>query len=157
MRSLVGSALGALVLVVAGVVGGGACGGKRVETSHEQPGLIHERVWVEKIPTRRNELFHVFVAFEEEGERFGVFAHASQFKLNLEVFEHRRNGDRLALMFPQDGRKAKMKFSIRRCNEVPEADLCLHVDENPWGGPKKYYGIKPDSARAFLPSQWRVR
>jgi hypothetical protein len=76
----------------------------------------------------------------------------SGYKLILEICEQERIGNEMKLRFPQDERKAKVTFTIEKCDDLRDADLCLHVDNNPWGGPKKYYGMRVDRARDLLPS-----
>jgi hypothetical protein len=129
-----------------------ACGRSETRPAHENPTLIHERIWIEKAPRKLNELTHVLGLLEEH-EPFGFFAQASAYKQMSEVFNYKLERDRLFIRFPQDGREATVKLHIERCSsEVRGADLCLQLDSNPWGGPKRYYGVRVERARELVPS-----
>ena len=88
----------------------------------------------------------------------GVFQRASAYRLELERFDHQVEGNRIALHFPQSGKRAKVTFRITSCNDVPDFDLCLTLDNKLWGGPLRYYGQRnPDRRRKALTARLRAR
>jgi hypothetical protein len=133
-----------------------ACGRSETRPAHENPTLLHERIWIEKRPEKPNQIIHAF-AVPSEIEPFGLFAHASAYRATTELFQYKKTRDRMSLRFPQDGREAEMKFHLERCqSDIPEADLCLFLDSNPWDGPRRYYGIKKGRAKEILPALAQV-
>jgi hypothetical protein len=113
-----------------------SCGGS---AEAEDPGLLAGRVWFEKRPERADEHIQVFFAAKRPAR--GAFARASSYEGKYELFEYERDKGKVKLVFPQTGRKAGFDFTIVAC-DVDPFDLCLELTENPWSGPKKYYGIK---------------
>ncbi len=72
----------------------------------------------------------------------GIFQRASLYDMRAELFEYRRDGQTLAFTFPQTGKTAKVGFTVSACRAKPPFDLCLDLSENPWGGPKRYFGMR---------------
>ena len=60
----------------------------------------------------------------------------------FEIFEYRREGPKADVRFPQDGRESHLEYTITACDELRPFDLCLDLADNPWGGPKRYYGLR---------------
>jgi hypothetical protein len=113
------------------------------------PALLLDRVWVDSKPEKYTDYVQVMLAVSYAP--IGIFQRASAYQNTAELFEHRRRDARLALHFPQTGKKREMKFRIWTCNDLPPFDLCLEVNKNPWGGPRRYYGLSdPDKERAEL-------
>lgn len=104
--------------------------------------LLFDRFWITSVPERDTDFTHdLFVSRDYE---LGLFARFSNYRLEEELFEWERNGDQLRLRFPQEDRRASSSWQISRCDELPNFDLCLDLDENPWGGPRRYYGTSDD-------------
>jgi hypothetical protein len=78
----------------------------------------------------------------------GVFQRASMYRFEAERFDCQRNKQELSLVFPQSGNQARMRYRIEPCNDRPPFDLCLLLDNNPWGGPKKYYAERNPTQRS---------
>lgn len=107
------------------------------------PALVADRVWVEAEPESLRQLVHR--AFLVSSVRLGIFDHSSFYAGRHEIFEWKRAGDRLRMVFPQDRRKAEIQFAVTRCDDLFPYDLCLDLRENPWGGPQRFYGMEdPD-------------
>ena len=140
-----------LCLAVTLLAATAACGRDEARPAHENPTLLHQRIWIEKVREKPTEMIHAFGAFQER-EPVGFFAQASLYKATGELFNFEVTRDRLKLRFPQDGREAEIRFHLERCkSDIPEADLCLFLDNNPWNGPKRYYGVRFDRGREYLP------
>jgi hypothetical protein len=106
----------------------------------EDPTLIYGRPWLEAKPSRDRDFVHaMFVAPQAP---VGIFQRASAFEARLELFRYQRQGNTMRLRFPQSGRGAELSYRITACDELPPFDLCLDVSKNPWGGPKRYYGMR---------------
>jgi hypothetical protein len=125
----------------------------------EDPSLLVDRVWLEGKPQEPREYLHA--AYLLPQPKIGVFQRASAYDFHLERFDHERSGKTLKLTFPQTGKKAEITFSITACSTLPPFDLCLDLSENPWGGPKRYYGMREqdddDASRSALRAQLGAR
>jgi hypothetical protein len=108
--------------------------------SAEDPALLLDRVWIDKKPATVTDYVHAMY-FSEEAS-LAVFQKASTYDVHLELAEYKRDGGAVALRFPQTNKREKVRFSIKACSELPPFDLCLELDQNPWTGPKRYYGMR---------------
>lgn len=108
-------------------------------TTDEDPSLIQGRMWFAKMPEKATE--HVHGLFIVPRPKRGIFSNSSAYDLHLEVFEYAREEGKVKLKFPQSDKKAEFSYTIKACDEEP-FDLCLDLDNNPWGGPKRYYAKK---------------
>jgi len=115
----------------------------------KDPALLFDRVWVDSKPEKYTDYTHVMLAVSHAP--IGVFQKASAYQSTVELFEYRRQESALAAHFPQTGKKRDTKYRIRECKDLPPFDLCLELNQNPWGGPRRYYGMTdPDAERAEL-------
>ncbi len=102
--------------------------------------LLHDRLWLESMPEKRTD--YIQGLFVVGGSDAGLFSRSSNYDLHLEIFELKESKQELGFRFPQSGKTAKVKFSIRSCSDKKGFDLCLDLAENPWGGPKRYYASR---------------
>ncbi len=114
-------------------------GGPSETARDEPPAMLFNRVWLEKMPDKPTD--YVQGTFVLDQQPFGLFQRASAFDYHLELFEYDQDGAKLKVVFPQTDKKATFTYSIKGC-DVPPFDLCLTLSDNPWGGPKKYYGFR---------------
>jgi hypothetical protein len=115
----------------------------------DDPSLVDGRVWVEKRPDKHTDYVHS--AFFVSRVNLAVFERASSYDVRFELAELTRDKERLRVFFPQTSRDAKVTYRVRSCTDVPPFDLCLDLGDNPWGGPRRYYGFtNPDDERASL-------
>jgi hypothetical protein len=105
-------------LSLAGWLGGGG------EDAVAEPTLAFDRIWIDRLPTRPKDNFHVFVAVTQEP--IGVFQAGSQWKGTYEIFSYEVRGDELRLAFLQTGDKEKAKVRAWRCKEAG-MDYCLEL------------------------------
>lgn len=117
-----------------------ALGGTSDTARDEPPGLFFGRLWMEKVPEKPTD--YIQGAYAISTPAMGMFQRASAYDYHLELFRHDQTGNKLELSFPQSDKTAKLTFTIKGCDELPPFDLCLTLSENPWGGPKKYYGFR---------------
>jgi hypothetical protein len=106
----------------------------------EDPSLLMGRVWIESKPERPTDYTHG--AFLLPRPALGIFQRSSAYDFHFERFDYRRDGHALELTFPQTGKTAEITFTVSACNALPPFDLCLDLSDNPWGGPKRYYGMR---------------
>jgi hypothetical protein len=115
----------------------------------EDDAMAFNRVWVEKRPDKHTDYVHVMLLFDRS--HFGLFERASSYDLRLEFAEFTREKSTVKLVFPQTGAKKDFTVKVTRCDSLPPFDLCLDVNENPWGGPRRYYGFTdPENERKEL-------
>jgi len=116
----------ALVRWVGG--GGGALDGS-------DPGLVLDRLWVDRLPERPKDTINVFAAVTEQP--IGVFQFASQWKGGFELFNYTASGSELRLVYPQTDEKEKVKVRAWKCKQG-EMDYCLEL-AGASRGVKRYY------------------
>ena len=144
----------AVVVGVAAVAGawllrGDGDGEPSGELRGKDPALLFDRVWVDSKPEKYTDYTHVMLALRDAP--IGIFQKASSYQATLEIFEHKRREAVLAVHFPQSGTKRQTRYRIRECSDLPPFDLCLELSKNPWGGPRRYYGLTdPDDERQAL-------
>jgi hypothetical protein len=115
----------------------------------EDPSLIDGRVWIEKRPDKLTEYVHA--AFFVTRANIGFFERASSYDFRVEMADITRRDARLRVHFPQSGRDANLTYEVRACKDLPPFDLCLTVSENPWAGPRRYFGFsRPEDEAASL-------
>jgi len=129
----------------------------RSSAKDEDPALLFNRIWMETKP--ENATDYVQGAYFLSRPQLGIFQRASAYDFHFERFDYKRDGTKVALTFPQTKRTADIDFHITKCNAPAPFDLCLDVNENPWGGPKRYYGMteQEDEARALGPTAAALR
>jgi hypothetical protein len=131
----------------------GACRALHHEDAPEaNAGLLPDRLWMESMPEKRTD--YIQGLYVVGGSDAGLFSRSSNYDLHLEIFELSEGREELGFRFPQSGKTAKVKYSIRSCSDKKGFDLCLDLSENPWGGPKRYYATREqdgesDAARAM--------
>jgi hypothetical protein len=115
----------------------------------EGPGEIDGRAWVEKRPEKLTEYVHVAIFVSRAN--FALFERASSYDVHFELADVSRKDDKVSVYFPQSGRSATVSFKVKSCSDLPPFDLCLDLSDNPWGGPKRYYGFsQPDDESSQL-------
>jgi hypothetical protein len=103
------------------------------------PALLFDRVWVDSKPEKYTDYTHAMLAVSHAP--IGVFQKASSYQATIELFEYTRKDGVLVAHFPQSGNKRETRYRIRECSDLPPFDLCLDLSHNPWGGPRRYYGM----------------
>jgi hypothetical protein len=121
----------------------------------ENPALLLDRVWIDSEPKAYTDYINAMVALSDVP--LGVFQKASAYHMTLEIFEFHRDGAKVRLRFPQTDTNKKFGYTIRTCNELPPFDLCLDLNKNPWGGPKRYYGLRDADSEARVLGDLGVR
>jgi hypothetical protein len=106
----------------------------------DDPQLLLDRPWFDSKPDKYTDYVHAFYA-SKYGQT-SVFQKASAYDFHFELATFRRDGNKLALTFPQTGKSADITFTIRACSDLPPFDLCLELSDNPWGGPKRYHATR---------------
>jgi hypothetical protein len=131
-------------LVIVAFVGVGYCGLTYFVLGplDDEPDLVFDRTWLTPIPEGEREFFHVMVVVR--AQELGAFYKASAFRAEQELFEFEHEPNILKLRFPQTGRRAKIRYSVKTCDVLPPFELCLDLNRNPWGGPKRYYAFRDD-------------
>ncbi len=115
----------------------------------EDPSLVLDRLWLDSKPEKYTDYTHIF--FVISAAPFGVFQQSSAYRSVAELTEYKRKGDRLLMHFPQNDKTAEVSYRIRQCDDLPPFDLCLDLSQNPWGGPRRYYGLAdPDQEQRLL-------
>jgi len=124
-------------------------GDDSASSEHSDPALLLDRVWVDSKPEKYTDYTHVMLALSHAP--IGIFQKASAYQATTELFEFKRRDALIGVHFPQSGTKRETAFRIHECSDLPPFDLCLELAQNPWGGPRRYYGLTdPDQERAEL-------
>jgi hypothetical protein len=122
------------------------------------PALLFDRVWMDHIPESRVEFVHFMIALSDHP--IGLFQKSSEYRVEAEFFAysraHSRKGGALKVHFPQTRAKKSFAYEVRACDDLPPFDLCLDLSKNPWGGPKRYYGMSDDRAMLGALSQAEI-
>ena len=133
----------ALILLVAAVWwwrrGADPSGDVPAAQRGEDPSLLVDRLWVDSKPEKYTDYTHVFIAIT--AAPFGIFQKSSAYQATSELFEYKRRENRISMHFPQTGTQRQVTYQIRRCDDLSPFDLCLDLSDNPWGGPRRYYGM----------------
>jgi hypothetical protein len=106
----------------------------------EDPSLVLDRLWLDSKPEKYTDYTQYF--FILSAAPIGIFQQSSAYK---------RKGDQLLMHFPQTDKNREVSYRIRRCDDLPPFDLCLDLSDNPWGGPRRYYGLAdPDQEQELF-------
>lgn len=111
-------------------------------TVDDEPDLVFDRTWLTPIPEDERDFFHVMIV--ARAQKLGVFYKSSQFRLEEELFEFDHDAKTLKIRFPQSGKRATVRYAVKACDALPPFELCLDLNRNPWGGPKRYYAFRDD-------------
>lgn len=133
--------VGAALLLGLGALGS-TC--TRCDPGGGDPELIFDRTWMTPAPERETDYVHAFIVVRSQP--LGAFYRGSYWRMEQEIFEYERDEGRSAfrLRFPQDGRRAAVRYTVRECDDMPPFELCLDINSNPWGGPTRYYAFRDD-------------
>jgi len=139
-----------LILVLAAVAWWwfhrGAATERRAGVTREDPRLLLDRVWIDSKPERHTDYVQAMLMLSDAP--IGAFQKASAYHAEIELFEHHRDGAQVKLHFPQSDRTGRFSYQVSRCDELPPFDLCLTLSDNPWKGPRRYYGLSESDAEA---------
>lgn len=108
--------------------------------AEDDPALITDRAWFDSKPEKYTDYVQAFYA--SRYAQTAVFQKASAYDYHVELAQFRRDARKLSLTFPQNGKSAEVTFSVSACKDLPPFDLCLDLDANPWGGPKRYHAMR---------------
>jgi hypothetical protein len=97
--------------------------------------LITDRIWIDHVPRSERDTIHVFAALS--GEAMGVFQTASAWQGQYEGFRFESQGSELRVVFPQSGKRERIKAIARECDEHG-MDYCLELKGSSHGV-KRYY------------------
>lgn len=127
--------------------------GSNEPTRDEAPDLVYKRIWLERVPDSPTDYAHGLYLLSTPSA--GVFQRSSAFDYHFELFRHDMDKNKLKMTFPQTNKTATVTITIKKCDDLPPFDLCLTLSENPWSGPKKYYGFfeTEDESKAVSDAQ----
>jgi hypothetical protein len=104
--------------------------------------FLKNRFWLETMPEKKTDHVHGFMVFRLPRNR-GIFSKSSLYDFHFEMFViEDATAKELSLHFPQTDKHEKVGYTIKSCSDKAGFDVCLDLSQNPWGGPKRYYGIK---------------
>ena len=97
-------------------------------TSRDERVAVANRVWIERLPASDRDAVDALIVIDDEDNDLaaGVFQRSSVWQGRYEIFTFERDGDRLALTFPQTGTHETVQARARRCNERG-MDYCLEL------------------------------
>lgn len=115
---------------------------------------IYNRVWLDSKPDKYTDYTQVFLILDFTP--LCLFEKSSAYDIHAEFCEHSKKGDEIKVFFPQTARQESFKWRVTECDELPPFDLCLTMNENPWGGPKKYYSTSDPDSAVLAPHRERI-
>jgi hypothetical protein len=115
----------------------------------EDPALLLERPWFDKLPEAPSEKFSAWLLFDDG---IGLYREGSSFRFQMDIVSHERKGEQLTVVTLDDNKKKETRFSITSCSDKPPFDLCLTFAQAPLG-PTKLYSFK-DSDQASNRIAW---
>jgi len=102
------------------------------------PRQLLGRIWFDHYPESTRDV-NAYAVFLPGG--IGLVEQGSVWRSRHEIFDFERRGDQLDLELIQDGRRQTIGFTVESCDEQPPFDICLTLDENPTGGPTRFYSF----------------
>ena len=89
---------------------------------------VIDRLWVDHMPKNDRDMLRIIVALSHAGpeENIGFLRFGSRWHAQMDGFRFTRNGDDLAVEFPQNSWKATWHTKVSRCS-VGDFTLCLEV------------------------------
>ena len=118
------------ILVVAFALVSGLVAWGLFDQRPKPPARLINQVWLERVPEHERDLVtHLVMVPQQPREIGGVLGRSSAYRIGLETFMHKLNGDELTLFFPQDKEHARVKVRTWLCEgEAPEPfQLCLEL------------------------------
>lgn len=126
----------------------------------ENPSVLVDRLWVDKVPESDREAFSFYIFSSEENLALNDKA-ASSYRHLLEVFFYRATSRDLQYQFPHDRRSGKTQYTVEKLSkpEKNQIDLKLTIVADPQAGNETriYYSSTKWSSvdRATLPTPLR--
>ncbi len=132
-------ALGLAVATPLGLAAGalGALSSGQTADSAGSPRAVLGRVWFDRYPDKATDEVQVWIWF---GGGVGIHETGSYFRMNYDVFEFERQGDKLSMVYLQDRKTAETRIKVSSCTEKAPFDLCLDLTDA-LGGRTRYYGF----------------
>jgi hypothetical protein len=123
-------------LLVAGVVAFAKWSGPGGDDARDDdPTLVLDRIWVDRVPSKPEETMNLFAALTQQP--VGVFQFASQWRGGYEIFQYKAAGKELRVVYPHTGEKEKVKARAWTCKQR-DMDYCLELT-GASRGVKRYY------------------
>jgi hypothetical protein len=112
-----------------------------------RPDRLVNQLWVERMPASPRDMVWQFAAIEHEGHRLGAIGRISNWRLFLDRFIWKQNGDTFEVVTPQNNCRLQLKARTWKCaGQAPRPfELCLELES----GGKKY--------RYFSREEWVIR
>jgi hypothetical protein len=111
------------------------------------PDKLINQLWVERMPANRRDMVWHFIAAEHEGHRIGALGQASMWRVHIDRFLWRQQGDRITIFTPQTGCRSTLEARTWKCaGEAPKPfELCLELTGH--GKSFRYYSRDDWSVR----------
>jgi hypothetical protein len=101
--------------------------------------LFYDRLWVDHMPKNETDPIQAVVAVTEEP--MGIFVESSSWKGSYELFRWLSRGDgRVALEFPQSGKREDARYRAWKCNEK-SFQYCMEISGSSHGV-RRYYSLE---------------
>jgi hypothetical protein len=101
--------------------------------------IFYDRIWVDHMPKNETDTIEAFGAVTEQP--MGMFAASSSWKGSYELFRWEARGDgRVALSFPQSGKREEARYRAWKCNER-SFQYCMEITGSSHGA-RRYYSLE---------------
>ncbi len=137
------------VLALAGVCAFGAwkAGTALFADEAQDAKLLTNQVWIDHMPTDQRDMINHLIVMKHPDGQFGAIGQSSTWRHMAEIFMWKLEGDQLAVYFPQESVRGRVRVKTWRCEgEAPEPfELCLELSNG------------RDKALMYSRDDWKIR
>jgi hypothetical protein len=88
---------------------------------------LANRLWLERWPDDERDIIGYLAFVDQGGPQEGIVGRASQYRLMLERFGWRLEGERLRVFFPQERTRGQVQARTWKCDAPKPFELCLEL------------------------------
>jgi hypothetical protein len=135
------------VALAVGAIAAWQVGSYFIDNYRSGPDKLINQLWVERMPANPRDMVWHFIAVEHEDHRIGALGQASNWRVHVDRFLWRQQGDQITIFTPQTRCRSTLKARTWKCaGDAPKPfELCLELT----GGGKSF--------RYYSRNDWSVR
>jgi hypothetical protein len=117
--------------------------------------LMENRYWVERVPTNERDMVRQLAFIHDEDMRIGADIKGSAYRIHIDIFAYRVDGDRLTRLYLQEKEKRANTARAWRC-DTNGFDLCLAIGDGRYFSRKDWI-IEPGQDVAAAARAWQQK